>query len=303
MFEGVKMEEPFSSQEKSLVRDNCLQHIVALRTKASRLLTYLGLPSPWMGDVIAWRPYLERIFAVEMEERFIPDLVDRSYTLGLLHKISYYVGNIDNILQTGTDNYGRDLHEIFPIDIVNLDYCSGLVYEGFERIGAIESLFRNQARGLLNNRGKTFPYFLLFITHSSGHNDGKQKISKEYLTYLTREASIYQEAIRNKLETTIDWYLSDQCPPGYRHKVFIFGKVLEFAEARGFRVSPKAAIAYEGDHGKSMMHYQFEIYPENVGYPVPVNSRVNPIDILNWSVINVLGQDVAGTDRPSVDLT
>ncbi len=297
------MEQPFSSYEKSLVREICLQKVITLKTKANRLLNYLGLPSPWMGDIMAWRPYLERIFAVEMEERFIPDLVDRAYTLGLMHKLSYYVGDIDNILQTGTDNYGRSLENAFPIDLVNLDYCSGLVYEGFERISAIESLFRNQARALSHSSGIRFPYFLLFINHSSGHNDGKQKIGKEYLAYITREANIYHETIRYKLEATIDWYLSDQCPPEYRHKVFVFGKVLEFAEVRGFRVFPKAAIAYKGDHSKPMMHYQFEIYPDSVGYPVPVNSRVNPLNILNWPVVNVSGQDVAGADRPEIDFT
>lgn len=297
------MDVPFSSPEKTSIRIGCLEQVAALKQKVGRQLTYLGLPSPWMGDIIAWRPYIGRVFAIEMEERFIPDLVDRAYTLGLINELRYYVGNIDNILQSGIDKYGRSLEKAFPIDLVNLDYCSGLVYEGFERIGAMDSLFRHQYMGLIGNREIKFPYFLLFITHSSGHNDGKQKISKEYLTYLVRDANIYREDIRNKIEITVDWYLSDKCSPGYRHKVFVFGKVLEFAESRGFRVSPKAVIAYQGDNGKPMMHYQFEIYPVNIGYPVPTHSRVNPIDILNWPVTNILGQDVASADRPIVKFT
>src|SRR6266516_4204371 len=139
---------PFSSPEKSLIRDSCLQQVATLRTKVNRLLSYLGLPSPWMGDITIWRPHLGRILAVEMEERFIPDLVDRAYTLGLLHQLTYYVGDIDQILQSGTDNYGCSMQSQFPLDLVNLDYCSGLVYEGFERISALESLFRRQASNL-----------------------------------------------------------------------------------------------------------------------------------------------------------
>src|SRR5947209_11977854 len=107
------MPEPFSSPEKILIRESCLQQVATLKTKANRLLTYLGLPSPWMGDIIVRRPYLGRVLAVEMEERFIPDLVDRAYTLGLIYQLSYYVGDIDWILQKGTDQYGRSLESVF----------------------------------------------------------------------------------------------------------------------------------------------------------------------------------------------
>jgi hypothetical protein len=291
---GRKMKQPFSSQEKYYVNQICLQEIIELRGKANRLLNYLGLPSPWMGDIVAWRPYIGQVFAVEMEERFIPDLVDKAYTLDLLFKLRYYIGNIDSILQTGIDSYGRSLDKAFPVDLVNLDYCGALVYAGFERIAALEHLFINQSRGLLANRGQIkFPYFLLLITHSSGTNDGKQRIGKEYIAHIVRDENIYQETIRPKVKLAKDWYLSNQCPIGYRHKVFVLGKVLEFAEARGFRVVPQVAIAYTGDYGKPMMHYQFKIYPDNVGSPVPSNSKISPLDILDWPVINISGQDVA----------
>jgi hypothetical protein len=48
-------------------------------------------------------------------------------------------------------------------------------------------------------------------------------------------------------------------PPEYRHKAFVIGKVLEFAQDAGFSVEPVTALAYVGDGGAHMMHYQFKI--------------------------------------------
>jgi hypothetical protein len=296
------MATPFSSPEKILIRESCRHQVATLRNKSNRLLSYLGLPSPWMGDITAWRPYIGRVLAVEMEKRFVPDLVDRAYTLGLFHQLSYYIGDIDKILQTGTDSYRCSLQNEFPVDLVNLDYCSGLVYEGFERIAALESLFRRQADSLSKD-GIRFPYFLLFITHSCHPNAGKQKMSKDYIIYLTKDINLYQEHIRQNVQTVVDWYLSDMCPLEYRHKVFVLGKVLQFAQDAGFRVSIKAVTAYAGDNGIPMIHYQFEIYPRSIGSPIPVNSYINIPDILSWPVVDISDKDIAGENRPNLDIT
>lgn len=290
---------PFSSPEKSLIRDSCLQEVAILRNKVDRLLNYLGLPSPWMVDVTIWRPHLGRILAVEMEERFIPDLVDRAYTLGLFHQLSYYIGDIDQILQSGTDDYRRSLQGEFPIDLVNLDYCSGLVYEGFERITALESLFRRQANSL-PTKGLKFPYFLLFLTHNCHPRAGKQNISKDYIRYLTKNVSLYQSHISQNMETVAYWYCTDECPVEYRHKVFVLGKVLQFAQEAGFLISIKNIIAYKGDNGVPMIHYQFEAHPHSIGSPIPADSRINIPNILDFPVVDILGRDIAGESRPNV---
>ncbi|SRR5579875_97831 len=291
------MASPFSSFEKSLIRESCLQEVAALRSRVNRPLTYLGLPSPWMGDITAWRPHLGRVLAVEMEERFIPDLVDRAYTLNLLYQLFYYVGDIDQILQNGFDKYGHTLQDQFPIDLVNLDYCSGLIYEGFERISALESLFRRQAMSL-SNRNLKVPYFLLFITHSCHPKAGKQRISKEYIKYLVKDIDFYQDNLRETIENMANWYISDNCPLEYRHKAFVFGKVLQFAQNTGFQVSIENAIAYKGDNTTPMIHYEFEIYPHSLGYPIPADSRIKIQDILDWPVVDVSGSDIASSDRP-----
>jgi hypothetical protein len=290
---------PFSSSDKALIRESCLLQIANLSAKINRPLTYLGLPSPWMGDITIWRPHLGQVLAVEMEERFIPDLVDRAYTLGLIHELFYYIGDIDQILQSGSDKYGHSLQRNLPVDLVNLDYCSGLVYEGFERIAALESLFRRQATSLPIS-DKKIPYFLLFITHSCRPNAGRQRTSREYISYLTKDLNLYQNSLRQIMEVAKDWYLSDECPVEYRHKAFVFGKVLQFAQDAGFHVSIKTAIAYEGDNGTPMIHYEFEIRPRSIGSPIPVDSHINVANILDFPVVDVSGVDIAGNSRPKM---
>lgn len=297
------MPEPFSSAGKDYGRDSCLELIGQLHGSVRRPLLYLGLPSPWMGDVAAWRPYLGRILAVEIEKRVIPDLLDRAYTLGLLYKVCYFVGDIDQILQTGVDSYGRDLRNEFPVDLINLDYCSGLVYSGYERISAIQSVFDLQATALATATNLRFPYFLLFITHNAGRNVGNQTVSRDYISYLTRDAQYYDEGIRQGIEASVQWYRSDECPPEYRHKAFVLGKVLEFAQGAGFRVEPLTALAYVGDGGAHMMHYQFKIGRPTtpLDYPIPADSGLGVSEILNYPVLSPDGQDLVN-NRPIVNV-
>jgi hypothetical protein len=49
------MYEPFSSAGKDYGRDHCLKLIDQLYGRVGRPLSYLGLPSPWMGDIAAWQ--------------------------------------------------------------------------------------------------------------------------------------------------------------------------------------------------------------------------------------------------------
>lgn len=291
------MYEPFSSHDKALIRTSSVHLLEELHGVMHRQLSYLGLPSPWMGDIAAWRPHLGRVLAVEMEERFIPDLVDRAFTLGLFHQLSYYIGDIDTILQNGRDKDGRDLSGEFPVDLVNLDYCSGLVYDGFERIAALEGLFRRQGESLATVTGGRIPYFLLFITHHSHHAAGKQRVINDYIAYVTRNVAQYADDMRDRMIVLSEWYRSATCPIAYRHKVFVVGKVLEFAQAAGFRVFIERIVAYKGDRETPMLHYQFKVRPHTVGHPIPADSGISALDILEWPVVNAEDEDIA-SERP-----
>jgi hypothetical protein len=255
-----------------------------------------------MGDVAAWREYLGEVVAVEMEPRFVPALVTRACNLGLGTGLSYYVGNIDALLGGGADEYNRLLADVFPVDLVNLDYCGGLLYEGFERVAAIAELLRYQARALRNISHKAHPYHLLFITHNSGPTAGQQRHYVRYLDQIREESTWYSEPLRQALESSIDWYKSDDCPPEYRHKVFVLGKVMEFAQPLGLSVSIEHVIAYRGDNQIPMMHYSLRITPVALGQPLSATTRVDFPTVLNAPVLNTNGSEHLRDDlqRPLV---
>ena len=67
------MTTPFSSPEKtSLIRESCLGQVKTLSNITKRPLSYLGLPSPWMGDIAVWHPYLERVLPLKWKKDLFP---------------------------------------------------------------------------------------------------------------------------------------------------------------------------------------------------------------------------------------
>ncbi len=290
---------PYSSQDKELIRSLDKELVRDLYEQAGRCLRYLGLPSPWMGDVESWLEYLDIICAIERDEKLIPDMVDKAFTLGCLHYLHYFLGDIDQILIDGMDNRGKGIEGFFPVDLINLDYCGGLVYSDFRHIEALESCIRLQAKTIQSMESEgNFPHFLLFITHN--YRAGKTKIGREYASnYIARELPLYNEELRRRMRKTLEWLQSDKCPAPYRHKVFLIGKVKEIAEPLGLSVRVESVICYEGDRGAPMMHYQFRLTPQNIGYPVPTDSGLSSIRILDFPVLNIHGEDIA-PDRPRI---
>lgn len=296
---SMPLDEPFSSEGKDALREGNLGLIRSLSEETYRELRYLGLPSPWMRDISKWHPYLEEIVAVELEDRLIPDLIDKSYTLGLLNNIKYFSGDIDTILQDGYDDQNRDLTAHLPAEVVNLDYCGGLLYEGFDRISALDSLLQKQSEAIRESN-KYFPYFLLFITHNSHSTKGKQAPFKEYLEYIGRNAVTGNENTEAKIKDVIEWYKSSRCPNEYRHKVFVLGKALEFSQSVGFRISIEGITSYKGDRDTPMLHYQFRVIPQQLSSPIPADSAFNLVDVLNRPVRDIDGVDLTDESRPQI---
>ena len=272
----------FSSVGKNKVRQSDRALISDLHRKAGRKLTYLGLPSPWMGDISVWRPYLSQVFAIERERRYLTHLMDKAYTLGLINQVVYLWGEIDEILNQSTDKYGRSLKGIFPIDLVNLDYCKGLDYRGFRKLSTIESLIDKQKEGLLSNCPSTFPYFLILLTHNLPLREGNPTAKKEYIEFMTRESPNYERSLQKQINTTREWYLSKDCPSAYPHKCFVIGRLSRYAHKNGFKARPKEIIQYYGDKQAVMLHYQFQLTPVSLNSPVPVQNMMSMIENLNW---------------------
>jgi hypothetical protein len=290
----------FSSVGKDLARRDDSSIIAELSRKAGRKLSYLGLPSPWMGDVLAWKPFLARVFAVEQEKRYLSHLMDTAYAYGLVNQVVYFWGDIDEIMKSQVDEYGQSTADVFPIDLINLDYCRGLDYQEFKKLSTLESLITRQRQSLLAGRlSASFPYFLVLLTHNLPYREGDPTAKRKYIRFLIRDVKYYAESLREQVYTSYEWYLSAECPSAYPHKCFVMGKFFACAQRNGFKAVPRKVVQYSGDKDAVMLHYQFQITPVSLRSPVPVDNKLDVIDILNYPVLSCEGEDI-NPDRPVI---
>jgi hypothetical protein len=291
----------FSTKDKNAIRREDLNLITQLAKAADRKLSYLGLPSPWMADISEWKPFLSQVYAIEKEKRLIPHLIDTAYCLGLLYQLTYYWGDIDKIIQEQVDEYGRSTEGMFPVDLVNLDYCKGLDYKEFTKLSTLEAVIKRQKEGVLfsQKRKNSFPYFLLLLTHNVPKNEGDPNPKFTYMQNLTKDVMYFEPTLRKQIIKSRDWYLSSKCPASYQHKNFVLGKLIEYAQSEGFKVVPKKIIQYIGDKGAIMLHYQFQISPVDLHRFVSSAKQMNLIEILNFSVQDLDGNDIA-SNRPKI---
>ncbi len=289
----------FSSVEKTEIRQFDLDLITELSIKAKRRLSYLGLPSPEMGDISAWRPYLTKIFAIEKKKRYLSHLIDRAYNLGFVNNLTYFWGDIDVIFESGFDNYGHSVVRTLPVDLINLDYCYGLDYRGFQKLSTLEYLIVRQKESLLKNPVINLPYFLIFLTHNLPLREGNPKAKKDYMNLLTQDARYYDPALKQQVVNTRNWYLSDKCPPAYQHKCFVIDKLLTWAHQQGFKAVPERIIQYFGDKNAMMLHYQFRVTPVNLDSPVPAKNQMSKVEVLNYPVVNCQNEDIE-PNRPII---
>lgn len=280
--------QSFSSTDKMKIRQDDLSLIIELSKKANRKLAYLGLPSPWMGDVLAWKPYLEQIYAIEKEKAYLSHVMDKAYALGLLNRFSYFYGDVDVISGTQIDLFGKSIAAVFPVDLINLDYCEGLDYQEFSKLSTLASLILMQNKALKTGAiSKSFPYFIILLTHNLPQHEGNPKAKIDYLKFLTRDIGLFEEALKEKVQKTLQWYLSTECPSAYQHKCFVMGKLFEYAQAHEFKAVPKKIIRYFGDKDAIMMHYQFQLIPVKVQQMVPVDHKMSVIDLMNYPVVDM----------------
>lgn len=296
----MTLSEPFSSEGKFSTRKSDLYYVEETHNELHRSLDYFGLPSPWMGDIKEWLPHIDSIIAVEMDSSFVPDLMDTAYTLGVIDKTHYLEGNIDTVINEGVDQKGREIFDYFPVELINLDYCGGLLYDGFDRVQALEEVFKIQKESILGDK-YYFPYFLLFITHNSSFNAGKQAPFEEYIDYLSGKINTAGSNASDRLKEVELWYKSDACPPEQKHKVFMLGQAQRFAESHGFSLQALEITSYEGDADAPMMHYQFQVSPEDLESPIPPGEGISVSEILDYPVRNSNSSKSGSQDRPLLE--
>ena len=102
-----------STPNKERVREEDTKFVINEFKRKNRALSYLGMPSGEIRDLLAWGTYFERATAVEIDEKQRTEMV-----LNLMKfdpcKTEILFGDVESILINGKDDYGNRLS--YPYD-------------------------------------------------------------------------------------------------------------------------------------------------------------------------------------------
>ncbi len=264
-----------STKNKDRVRKEDKELIEKEFKKKKIKLSYLGMPSGELKDILEWQDYLDKCTAIENDfaQRHMLEL--NAVRLNLNGRIDILSGDIDDILIQGKDKYGNKLK--FPYDIVFLDYFGGILYKGFRRVNAIKSLISKQ-------KGNSFLLFLTFNLKESGY--AKNAIINT-LRKIKEELSVFcfqDDKTKKQIAKLIKWY--EDAEEIYRHKIFVPYFIKTNAENVGFKVHAYSPIFYEGFGKNPMLHFIFKLTPE-IESPTKAVSGQTMIDIINLNLKEV----------------
>lgn len=263
-----------STKNKERVRKEDTTLIIKLYRKAKRKLSYLGMPSDEMKDILAWQDYIERASAVEIDKNKRHLLTLNLLKNNLQGKVDILFGDVEKILLDGRDVYSNKLK--FPYDFVFLDFFGTILYKGFRRVDAIKELMYKQ-------RGH---YFLFFLTFNLKERKcckntiitELDKIKKEMCNFY-----VYDSGIQREIERIITWYCQKSTNEIYRQKIFVPYFVKTTAEDNNFRVHFYSPIYYRGYNNCPMIHFRFKMMPE-FNLPTHSISEQSIIDIFNSNI-------------------
>ncbi|MFY9622579.1 MAG: hypothetical protein WAQ99_22370 [Pyrinomonadaceae bacterium] len=284
----LKHPQRFTSN-KQVVRDlQCDAIQKYLRPRLGRL-SYFGLPSSSLEDVLQWSPLLERITAVERGEEGSEwvrqnELLVNAFRLGISQKLTLLRGDIDQILIKGTDPYGK--HPEWPYDIVSLDYSGGLFYNDEVgkpiRLEAIEHVFKNQAKA----KATDFVFLLSFNLHKIDHREISQTFA-----VIQRELQRFGQTA----DHVIDAYLKHPKEQA-RLKIYVMYLVDHLAIQENYETeSDLAAIFYKGNQNTEMMAFRFYLKKSTRTFaPRPPKERMN--QVINRRMIEIVSGKQALTN-------
>src|SRR5438445_797041 len=219
-----------------------------------RRLEYLGLPGPYMLDVVEWQEFLNRFTAIERRENEQHLLFLRANVKDVEHRLHSLYGEFDKILLTGRDRY--DHSPRWPYDLVNLDYFGGLIYQDLSRPRAVNKLIQNQD----DHRQS----FLLIITHDLRDGDFVgEKLS--FFDDLGRRL-VRDFGKEDMIRTVIAWYKASSTPDAGRQAAYTNVLFRDYGESAHFRVKCRPAIIYTGTGGTKMIHYVTEFHHSPRGH-------------------------------------
>lgn len=263
-----------STDNKNRVREEDEDLIKKEYKRKNRKLSYLGMPSGEMLDILSWLNYLDRCSAVEIDEQQRRKLILNVIINGLTNKINVLYGNIEDIIIKGKDKFGNKL--LFPYDVVFLDCFGTLLYNDLKRVKAIVSLIEKQ-------KGNAFLFLLTFNLNQKNFcmhavNASLKKIELELLNFYPSD-----NTARNKIKDFVNWYAAENTNEMYRQKLFAPYFIKTKAEERGFRVHAYSPIFYLGSSDSPMIHFIFKLTSEQDA-PTKAVSEQTVFDVINLNL-------------------
>jgi hypothetical protein len=263
-----------STDNKNLVRLADAELIKKECKRKNKKLSYLGMPSGEMLDILSWRNYLDRCSAVEIDEQQRSKLILKVISNGMMGKIGVLYGNIEDILIKGKDKFGNRL--LFPYDLVFLDCFGTLLYNGLKRVKAISSLIEKQ-------KGNSFLFLLTFnLNHK---NYCKHAVDTSFKKLERELLNSYPSDIiaKNKIKHFVSWYAAEDTNEMYRQKLFAPYFVKTKAEERDFRVHTYSPTFYLGSNNSPMIHFAFKLTSDQDA-PTKAVSEQSMFDIINLNL-------------------
>lgn len=263
-----------TTENKERVRDEDTECIKKEFVRKKRLLSYLGMPSGEIRDILAWRNYFGRYTAVEIDVQERNKIMLNAITNCLSDKIRILFGDIEDILITGKDKHDNKLQ--FPYDVVFLDCFGTILYQELKRIKAITSLIEKQ---------KGTPFLLLLTFNIRERNYCTQSVNMTFDKLEKELSGFYLRDDRKKKQIAdiIAWYKSDKTEEMYRQKLFTPYFIKTMAEERGFKVHAYSPIFYLGFNNSPMIHFAIRLTPEDEA-PTKAVSTQTIFDIINLNL-------------------
>jgi hypothetical protein len=252
-----------SSPAKDVIR-NIIDHDLIKRFRhvhyPDEKLRYLGLPGVDLLDILSWREFLGYCTAVEESVGLIEDLelnVLNNHLEGMVHIVR---GNITDLLAVPAESNQLQ----WPYQIVNLDFCGGLVHaqdsHDSQRLNALKNLFARQAGTA----------FLLFLTLNLKDKD------KGELEELVKQQ---EDDLRVLDPEGVATCFMQHRDLGYAGLLKIYVPIFLLNEARRHSLNFIPPILYQGT--KQMMHFAVECIPYTelgAGRVLTTQARISEIN-------------------------
>jgi len=266
-----------STRNKKQVREVDTLLIKKEYKRKGTRLSYLGMPSGEMKDIIQWGNYLGRISAVEIDPSQRLKLALNVMRKGMEGNVTILFGDIQDILIKGKDYFGNKLE--FPYDIVFLDFFGTILYKKLKRVDAIKKLIERQ-------KGNDFLFLLTFNLKEKKYSTHTLKLVLDKIkTELVRFCS-HDDLLREKIVGIIQTYKSREIEEMYRQKLFVPYFIKTRSEQFGFKVHCYPPVFYRGFRNNPMIHFSCKLKSQ-LASPTHVISEQTLIDILNLNLKEV----------------